>query len=79
MDYISFSFYVKYIWKKCYKNFLGAFFLGANTVQTVPKHIWIQQWPCRNQSTDLQNKSIYWFPYDWNLHHERVNDVSQGP
>ena len=23
---ISFSFYVKYICKKCYKNFLGAFF-----------------------------------------------------
>ena len=22
-DYIPFSFYVKYIWEKCYKNFLG--------------------------------------------------------
>ena len=26
VDYISFRFYVKYIWKKCYKNILGAFF-----------------------------------------------------
>ena len=27
----------------------------------------------RNQSTDLQNKSMDWFLYDKNLHHERVN------
>ena len=26
LDYISFSFYVKYMWKKCYKNFFGRFF-----------------------------------------------------
>ena len=26
IDYISFSFYVKYIWKRCYKNFFGTFF-----------------------------------------------------
>ena len=29
----------------------------------------------RNQSTDLQNKSTYWFLYDKNLRQERVNDL----
>ena len=29
-DYIPFSFYVKYIWEKCYKNFLGRSFYGCS-------------------------------------------------
>ena len=41
-NYISFRFYVKYIWKKCYKNFFGYIFLGAHTVQKVPKYIWMR-------------------------------------
>ena len=39
VDYISFSFYVKYLWKKCYKDFFGRIFLGIHSVQTVPKYI----------------------------------------
>ena len=38
-----YSFYMKNIWKKCYKNFFGCIFLGAHTVQTVPKYNCIQQ------------------------------------
>ena len=30
------------IWKKYYKNFFGCIFLGAHTIQTVPKDIWMQ-------------------------------------
>ena len=33
---------MKYIWKKCYTKFFGRIFLGAHTVQTVPKYIWMQ-------------------------------------
>ena len=36
-----FSFYMKYTWKKCYKNIFGCIFLGAYTIQTVPKYIWM--------------------------------------
>ena len=32
VDCISFSFYVKYKWRKCYKNFLGHIFLGVHIV-----------------------------------------------
>ena len=42
VDYISFSFYVKYIWKKCYKNFFRHIVLGVHTIQMVPKYIWMQ-------------------------------------
>ena len=42
----SFSFYMKYIWKKGYKNFVWHIFLGAHTVQMVPKYIWM--WHCMN-------------------------------
>ena len=27
--------------KKCYNNFFGCIFLGAHTVQTIPKYIWL--------------------------------------
>ena len=43
LDYISFSFYVKLISKKGYKNFFGRIFFGAHTVQTVPKYIWMRR------------------------------------
>ena len=43
-DYISFSFYMKYIWKICCWNFFGCNFLSAHTIQTVPKYIWMQHW-----------------------------------
>ena len=33
---------MKYICQKCYKNFFGLIFLGAHTVQAVPKYIWMQ-------------------------------------
>ena len=29
----------------------------------------------RNQSIDLQNKSVDWFVYDRNLRHERVDEA----
>ena len=34
----------KKLTKKCYKNFFGCFFSGANNVQMVPKYIWIGHW-----------------------------------
>ena len=35
-----------------------------------------QRWiPYRNQSIDLQNKSIDWFLYDRDLRHERLKDI----
>ena len=37
VDYISFRFYVKHTWKNI--------FLGAHTVQTVPKYIWMRHCP----------------------------------
>ena len=43
VDYISFSFYVKYIWKKCYKNFLGAFFWAPIPFKRF-KCIWMRHW-----------------------------------
>ena len=33
---------------------------------------WRRQISYRNQSTDLQSKSMYWFLYDIGLRHERV-------
>ena len=42
--YISFSFYVKCIWESVRRTFLKAFFLGAHTIQAVPKYIWMQHW-----------------------------------
>ena len=41
VDYISFSFNVKYIRKKLQEIF-WAHFLGAHTVKTVPKYIWMR-------------------------------------
>ena len=41
---ISFSFYIKHSWKKYQKNFLGSNFLGAHTIQTLPKCVWIRHW-----------------------------------
>ena len=35
---------MKYIWKKCYKNFFGYIFLGTHTIQLVPKYIWMWHW-----------------------------------
>ena len=34
----------KKVTKKCYKNFFGCFFEGANNFQMVPKQIWIGHW-----------------------------------
>ena len=48
VDNISFSFYIKYIRRKCYKNFFGHIFLGSHTTQTLTKYIWM--WHC-----------LYWF------------------
>ena len=30
----------------------------------------------RNQSTDLQRKSMDWFLYDWDLRHEKINSIT---
>ena len=35
--------------------------------------LWWRSLSYRNQSIDLQNKSIYWFLYDRDLRHERIN------
>ena len=48
LAYTSFNFYVKYTWKKCYKNFFGCLFLGAHTAQTVPKYICMRHWHVKN-------------------------------
>ena len=36
---------MKYICKKCYKNFFERILLGGHTVQTVPKYIWMRHCP----------------------------------
>ena len=36
--------------------------------------LWRRQLSYRNQSIDLQSKSMDWFLYDNGLRHERVND-----
>ena len=44
IDMFHLNFFLKYIWKKCYKNFSGCIFSDAHTVQMVPKYIWMQHW-----------------------------------
>ena len=34
---LSFSFYRKYAWEKCWKNYFEPIFLGAHTVEKLPK------------------------------------------
>ena len=38
---------------------------------------WRRPLSYRNQSIDLQSKSVDWFLYDNGLRHERVNKVTQ--
>ena len=38
---------------------------------------WRRPLSYRNQSIDLQSKSVDWFLYDNSLRHERVNKVTQ--
>ena len=38
-------------------------------------HSWRRSLPYRNQSIDLQGKSMDWFLYDKSIHHERVNTI----
>ena len=42
-------------------------------MKSVLNFSWRKSLLCRNQSFDLQNKSMYWFPYYKNVRHERVN------
>ena len=39
VDYISFSFYVKYIWKKCDKNFFGCIFWAPYRSNGIKIHL----------------------------------------
>ena len=48
---------MNYIWKKCYKEFFGRIFLGAYTVQTVPKYIYMQHLTRKNKIPSDQNLS----------------------
>ena len=70
VDYISFSFEVKYIWKKCYNNFFRCIFLGARTIKTVPKHIWMRHWSTSRLWTSPSHfstiKSVMNVSWKWN-------------
>ena len=39
---ISFSYSIKYTWKKYWNNVFGHFFLGNCSVEAVLKHVWMQ-------------------------------------
>ena len=58
----------------CLATFSGTFrnFLVLNTWLTLS---WRRFLPYRNQSIDLQNKSIDWFLYDRDLCHERLKGL----
>ena len=43
-----------------------------NLIKVALTFSWRRSLSRRNQSTNLQNKSMNWFLYDWDLRHERV-------
>ena len=45
----------------------------ANLITTGITFSWLRSLSYRNQSIDLQSKSVDWFLHDKDLHHERVN------
>ena len=47
--------------------------LALNVCQFLFNFFITESLSCKNQSIDLQSKSIDWFLYDRDLHHERVN------
>ena len=58
--------------QKSFNKLLWVMTSNASDTLTLSWQRWI---PYRNQSIDLQNKSIDWFLYDRDLRHERLKDI----
>ena len=54
---ISFRFYIIFIWNKCSKSLLRSIFMGVNTVQLLPKQVWVWHWHY-NQFFERSNELI---------------------
>ena len=53
---ISFKFYI-FIWNKCSKSLMRSIFMGVNTVQLLPKQVWVWHWHY-NQFFERSNELI---------------------